>query len=128
MTSLSAKLNDEPRKEGTPDSAPQTTPKAIGYGHPEYNFVQGLMELQKSVVRMETVLTNVQTTIDDTKVKVARFEKIVYVATGTLAVVLLVGGWMINSAKDVAIMYIKANLDTQAKQSVPAQTTPSKSK
>jgi DUF438 domain-containing protein len=128
MTSLRSPSNSEPRTEGIPDSAPQTTPKAIGYGHPEYNFVQGLMELQKSSVRMETVLEGVQKTLEDTKAKVARFEKIVYVATGTLAVVILVGGWMINSAKDVAIMYIKANLDSQAKPTVPMQATPSKSK
>lgn len=128
MTSVRSHQKSESRAESIPDSAPQTTPKAIGYGHPEYNFVQGLMELQKSSVRMETVLEGVQKTLDDTKAKVARFEKIVYVATGTLAVVILIGGWMINSAKDVAIMYIKANLDSQAKPTVPMQTTPGKSK
>ena len=47
----------------TPDAVDRpSTPASIGYGHPEYNFVQGLMELQKSVVRigilLKTVLLN----------------------------------------------------------------------
>jgi hypothetical protein len=40
-----------PAKKDSVDEAPasmaQTTPTSIGYGHPEYQFVQGLMEMQR---------------------------------------------------------------------------------
>lgn len=97
----------------TPSSVPQTTPPRIGYGHPEFQFVQHVMELQKSITRLESILEHVQKTVDGTQSKVASFEKIMYAAGVVLAVALVVGGWMVNTAKDVALMYVQTTLENQ---------------
>jgi hypothetical protein len=41
-----------------------------GIGHPEYNFVQGLMEVQKSLATMNANLEHLTKTVDSTKSKV----------------------------------------------------------
>lgn len=99
-----------------PATIPQTPPPGIGYGHPEFHFVQISMELQKSVTRMETVLEEVKKTTDDTKAKVSRFEKIIYAAGVVLVVALAIAGWMLNTAKDFAMMYYKTTIEAQSKQ------------
>lgn len=115
--------------DAVPASSPQTTPKGIGYGHPEYNFVQGLMELQKSVVRMETILESVKQTTDDTKSKVSRLEKIAYTAGVILVILIAMGGWALNTAKDFGMMYYKASIEIQQKQlAQPTPGTPGKLK
>lgn len=70
-------------QEGTPEeSAAQTTPpRSIGYGHPEYNFMQIAMELNKTVGELssaikslekttDTSIGNLQKSVDGTKSKV----------------------------------------------------------
>jgi hypothetical protein len=104
-----------PTPDEAPATVPQTTPVGIGYGHPEYSFIQISMELQKSVTRMETVLEEVRKTTDDTKAKVSRFEKIIYAAGVVLVVGLAIGGWMLNTAKDFAMAYFKASIEAQSK-------------
>lgn len=111
-----------PRVEDVPDSAPQTTPKGIGYGHPEYSFVQGLMELNGSVARLQAILEGVKQTTDETKSKVASFEKIIYAAGVVLVICIAIGGWMLTTAKDFAMTYYKATLDTSVQQTAPVAT------
>ena len=119
--------SDSGSEDAIPASSPQTTPKNIGYGHPEYNFVQGLMELQKSVVRMETILESVKQSSDETKGKVSKLEKIIYAAGVILAICIVVGGWTLNAAKDFAITYFKASVEAQSKQSAsPLPPVPKK--
>lgn len=108
--------SDSISEDSIPASSPQTIPKNIGYGHPEYNFVQGLMELQKSVVRMETILENVKQSSDETKGKVSKLEKTIYAAGVILAICIVVGGWTLNAAKDFAMTYFKASVEAQTKQ------------
>jgi len=114
-----------PTPDEAPATVPQTTPVGIGYGHPEYSFIQISMELQKSVTRMETVLEEVRKTTDDTKTKVSRFEKIIYAAGVLLLVALAIGGWMLNTAKDFAMTYYKASIEAQSKQPVQQPAAPS---
>jgi hypothetical protein len=53
-----------------PASIPQTTPKSIGYGHPEYQFVQSIMEMQKSLGEINASIHALNKTVDSTKSKV----------------------------------------------------------
>ena len=129
-------MSAEGRKASTiaidaiPETQPQVTPRAIGMGHPEYNFINGLMELQKSSARTDATIESLQKTLDETKTKVSRIEKTVYIATGIIVVAVAVGGWTVNSAKDVAMMYIKASIDAQQAKPVPLlpPAAPSKSR
>lgn len=57
--------NDE-----APASIPQTTPRNIGYGHPEYQFVQSIMEMQKSLGEINASIQALSKTVDSTKAKV----------------------------------------------------------
>lgn len=53
-----------------PASIPQTTPTAIGYGHPEYQFVQAIMEMQKSLGELKSSIDSVKASTDSTSKKV----------------------------------------------------------
>lgn len=109
-----------PRKhrpeQGPPPADKPVAPTHIGYGHPEYNFVQSVIELQKSITRVETVLEQVQRTSDETKAKVSRFEKIMYASGVVLVIALGVGGWMLNAAKEFALLHYKTALESQLRQ------------
>lgn len=126
MNATRAKSSNSSADEA-PASVPQTTPTGVGYGHPEYHFVQSVMELQKSVTRMETILADVKQTTEDTRSKVSRFEKVLYAAGVVLVVTLAIGGWMLNAAKDFAMTYYKASIEAQLKQAVQP-TAPNKPK
>jgi len=53
-----------PSIEATPQATPMTEPRSVGYGHPEYHFVQAVMELRTAMHQMDT----------DNKVTMARLE------------------------------------------------------
>lgn len=53
-----------------PADIPQTTPRPIGYGHPEYQFVQSIMEMQKSLGEINASIQALNKTVDSTKSKV----------------------------------------------------------
>lgn len=59
--------NHSASTDEVPNGAPQTTPLDIGRGHPEYHFVQSVMELHKAVVKIETTLEHVRQTTEETK-------------------------------------------------------------
>ena len=53
-----------------PATVPQTTPAAIGYGHPEYQFVQAIMEMQKSIGEVKASVDGLRSVVEGTKSKV----------------------------------------------------------
>ena len=53
-----------------PATVPQTTPTAIGYGHPEYQFVQAIMEMQKSIGEVKASVDALRAVVEGTKSKV----------------------------------------------------------
>jgi hypothetical protein len=106
--------------DAVPEGQPQVTPRPVGMGHPEYNFLNGLMELQKSAARTDATIESLQKTVDETKTKVSRIEKTMYIATGIIVFAVAVGGWMANSVKDVAMLYFKATIDAQQQKQLPA--------
>ncbi len=58
------------KDDEAPASIPQTTPRSIGYGHPEFQFVQSIMEMQKSLGEINSSIQSLSKTIDSTKSKV----------------------------------------------------------
>lgn len=54
----------------TPASAPQTVPKGIGYGHPEYQFVQAIMEMQKSLGEINASIKTLNASVASSNAKV----------------------------------------------------------
>ena len=64
-----SKATNEPHDEA-PASIPQTTPRSIGYGHPEFQFVQSIMEMQKSLGEINASIQALNKTVDSTKSKV----------------------------------------------------------
>lgn len=57
-------------EDAAPTSVPQTEPSRIGYGHPEYQFVQAIMEMQKSIGEVNAAIATLTKTADSTKSKV----------------------------------------------------------
>lgn len=66
---MSASPDRNPADEA-PASVPQTTPVQIGYGHPEYQFVQAIMEMQKSIGEVKASIDSVKSSVDGMKAKV----------------------------------------------------------
>jgi len=68
-------MNNNPTKDDgsssdIPPSTPQTTPKGIGYGHPEYQFVQSIMEMQKSLGEINASIRALEKSVEITNSKV----------------------------------------------------------
>lgn len=87
----------------SPSAAPISEPKSIGYGHPEYNFVQGLMglqaELHKSdtshqvaLARIEQKLDTLTEVVNSTKSKVDDLTKWKFMIVGGAIVAGALGG------------------------------------
>lgn len=134
---MSQKVRKPPLEavEATTPRPPQSSPSDIGYGHPEHNFVQGLMTLSQSMARVEAgqealrkSIADMESSLGSTKAKVDGIQKTIYVATGVVMVLVIIGGWMLNSAKDVALLYMKSNFEAQAAKTAPPPVTPNKIK
>lgn len=59
-----------PPDPGTTAPIQESTPRHIGYGHPEYAFVQAIMELQKSLGEIKAEIQALNVTTDNTQSKV----------------------------------------------------------
>ena len=59
-----------PATDEAPATIPQTTPAGIGYGHPEYQFVQAIMEMQKSLGQINASIQALEKSVEGTKSKV----------------------------------------------------------
>ena len=88
-----------------PGAAPNTEPPRIGtgYGHPEYHFVQGLMELRSAMHQMDTdnkvnaatmatKIDQMQSTLESTKKKVDDLVKWKFMILGGVAVISFISG------------------------------------
>ena len=67
---MSAARTKPSAADEAPASIPQTTPVGIGYGHPEYQFVQSIMEMQKSLGEINSSIKTLGSAIDSVKSKV----------------------------------------------------------
>lgn len=68
MTALPQRGHQE---DGTPKTAPVTEPRVIGMGHPEFHFVQAVMELRTAMHQMDTdnkvAMAKIETKLDGLK-------------------------------------------------------------
>jgi hypothetical protein len=55
---------------GTTAPVQESTPRRVGYGHPEYNFIQSIMEMQKSLGEINASIQALRVSVDSTKTKV----------------------------------------------------------
>jgi hypothetical protein len=69
MSATRAK-NSGTAADEAPATVPQTTPTGIGYGHPEYQFVQSIMEMQKSLGEINASIASLGKSVEGTKSKV----------------------------------------------------------
>lgn len=67
---MSATRTKTSAADEAPASIPQTPPPGIGYGHPEYQFVQSIMEMQKSLGEINSSIKTLSTSVDSVKGKV----------------------------------------------------------
>lgn len=58
------------RVDDEPPAVAQTTPKGVGYGHPEYHFVSAIMEMQKSLGEINSSISSLNVSLNSTKSKV----------------------------------------------------------
>lgn len=91
----------------SPSATPISEPRSIGYGHPEYNFVQGLMGLQAelhkidtahqvAMARIEQKLDTITEVVSSTKSKVDELTKWKFMIVGGSIVVGAVSGILLT--------------------------------
>jgi hypothetical protein len=69
-----------------------STPRPIGYGHPEFHFVQAIMEMQKSLGEIKSEISALRTTTDSIKAKVDDLVKWKHmIAGGAITIGFLIG-------------------------------------
>lgn len=67
---MNTDLKDRDPKAETTATIPQIVPKDIGYGHPEYQFVQSIMEMQKSLGEINASIKSLNQSVESTRSKV----------------------------------------------------------
>lgn len=82
------------------------------------------MDLQKTVTALQTSVDAMKTSVDDTRAKTARFEKVLYAASVVLIITLAGGGWLLNTAKEFAMLHYRSALEAQQRPNPPAPTKP----
>ena len=105
-----------------PATVPQTTPTGIGYGHPEYQFVQSIMEMQKSLGEINASILGLGKSIDSTKAKVddlVNWKNRILGGAIVLGVVISVLVFAVTKAWDY--ISIKSPAITQTVNQAPAQ-------
>lgn len=125
-------------KDGTPGAEPSVTPPFSG-SHDHSFTLQAIMELQKSNGQVSADIKTLTASIDKLSGKVEKIEDKVsavthklYAAGVVLAILLVVGGWIINKAWDMAAGHIsdiaKAAIQQQAANPGAASQVPGKAK
>lgn len=113
------KYKESPDQE--PTSVPQVPPVPnIGYGHPEYNFVQSIMEMQKSITQLQTSMQHLTTSVEGVKTKVddlIRWKNMILGGAVVLGALLTTAVYLANKASE----YLTIGFKNQPTQE---QTTP----
>jgi len=113
-----------------PASSPQTTPKDIGFGHPEYQFVQSIMEMQKSLGEINASIKTLNSSVSSANSKVDDLVKWKNMILGGAIVmgVIISGAYMlVSKASDYVTLSFKADEKVQIEtKAEPAQIKPKK--
>lgn len=111
-----------------PATVPQTTPTGIGYGHPEYQFVQSIMEMQKSLGEINASIASLGKSVESTKTKVDDLVKWKnMILGGVLVAGVLISGFSFLIAKVSDYIMIKPSavqIIQAPPVTPPAQPTP----
>lgn len=63
-------MNAVRQDDEAPATVAQTTPAGIGYGHPEYHFVQAIMEMRGTLGEINLSIKALEKSVESTKSKV----------------------------------------------------------
>lgn len=111
--------------DSTPDSLAAAPPSPAP--HHDHSFtLQAIMDLQKTVTALTVSVEAMKQSVDDTRSKVSKFEKILYAASVVLLITLAGGGWILNTVKDFAMLHYRTTLEAQSRmpQQAPPATAP----
>lgn len=120
--------HSSPPNDEAPASVPQTTPIGIGYGHPEYQFVQSIMEMQKSLGEINASITTLGKSVDSTKAKVDDLVKWKnMILGGVIATTAIISSliFLVSKASDYITIKSPVNQTLQSPTiAEPSQATP----
>jgi hypothetical protein len=114
---MNATRSSRPKSDdgaASPGSPPQTTP--IVYPRSDHSFtLQTIMELQRAVGSLDATLKSVKESVDRMDGRLASVEEKlsgvthkIYAAGVVLAILVAIGGFVVNKASDVAIASLTA--------------------
>lgn len=110
--------------KGAPPPSKPSSSQSAGYRSiVDQDFaVSILMEMQKSIGKMEHSVESLCESEKETRAKIGRIEKVIYAAGVVMIIAIGIGGWTVNAAKDFAMEYFKTSLEAQ--QILPQQRPP----
>lgn len=118
--------DDSDRQQVPPSTAQSSVPPTYRHVIDQDYAISMLMEMQKSMGKLEQAVATISFELSDIKKKVNTFEKILYAGGILLTIFLFIGGWAINAAKDVWLEGYKSSLeqkklssDNQGQRSTP---------
>lgn len=118
--------NPNAATDEAPATVPQTTP-SIGYGHPEYHFVQSISEIQKTLGEINSSIKTLDKTLENTKNKVDDLVKWKNMILGGAFVAgALISGFVFLLSKVSDYVTLKQPV-SQTIQAAPQTTLPSQS-
>lgn len=110
-----------------PASVPQTIPPSIGYGHPEYHFVQSISEMQKSLGEINASIKALEKSVESTKSKVEDLVKWKnMILGGAIVAGVLISGISLLLSKASDYVTLKAPLVQTIQAPQPTQPLPPK--
>jgi hypothetical protein len=117
---------EQPRQATPTTDQAAATPARDTYRHAldQDYAISILMEMQRTLGKTEQSITDLKNSVSDATNKISRIEKIIYAAGVVLAIVVVTGGWLLNSAKDFLVLQYKYSLEQQARPSAPPPPPP----
>lgn len=96
----------DPTRETTPkhfaEVPPTTYPEAVGTTF----VVESLMQIQKSIGELQSTVNHLKTSVDSHGSKIDSISHRVYAAGAVIAVLLGIGGWLLNKIWDKLISVV----------------------
>lgn len=121
------------RRQKTPDATPESPVSVPTYSSPGHDFtLQAVMEMQKSVGQLTGEITALSSAVEKLDTKLSKLdEKLsgvthkVYAAGVVISILVLVGGFFVNKAWDMAASHL-ADIAKAAIQQPQATLPPKK--
>jgi|GEM_PF-1530489 len=110
-------INKKKIADDAPSGAPQTVPKDIGFGHPEYQFVQSIMEMQKSLGEINSSIKTLNASVSSANSKVddlVKWKNMIVGGAFVIGVVLSGTYVIISKASDYLTLSFKSQEISQS--------------